>query len=277
LKVGLVIKTDSEEALKLAQKVESILARHSCEPIMVDGTAKARELDLVMVFGGDGTLLYAASLVGELGIPILGVKIGGLGFLTEVKEQELFDMIEKAVCQNLSTEDRMLLKAPVASVGATGRSPVLGDASYIALNDIAIGKAIFSRMVDIDVRVDGFELATMRADGIIVCTPTGSTGYCLAANGPIVHPAVSAMIIVPICAHSLTWKPLVIPAHSRIAIKIDSKGGDAHLIADGRLGRKIKDTDVIEITRAEKPLRLVTSPSMNYYEILRTKLGWGWK
>jgi len=266
LKVGLVLKTDSKDAAKLAQKVKTVLARHSCEPVLVDGEAKARNLDLVLVLGGDGTLLYAASLVGEKGVPILGVKIGGLGFLTEVKEQELMQMIEKAVCANPPVEERMLLKASVKK-----------SESYLALNDIAIGKAIFSRMVDIELKVDGYELAAMRADGIIFSTPTGSTAYCLAANGPIVHPRVQAIIIVPICAHSLTFRPLVLPADSKIQARVKTRGGGTHLVADGRLDRKIRDRDVIEIARAKNPLKLVTSPTMNYYEILGTKLGWGSK
>jgi len=266
LKIGLVIKNESAEALNLAKKVEKVLAKNSCESIRIKSSTRLDKLDLIFVFGGDGTLLYAASLVGEKGIPILGVKIGGLGFLTEVKEQELFEMIEKAVCRKLQTEERMLLKAEV-----------VGGDSYLALNDIVIGKAVLDRMVDIDVSIDGFELTRIRADGLIVSTPTGSTAYCLAANGPIVHPQVLAMIVVPICAHSLTLRPLVVPADSKISIKVNTKGGDTHLIADGRLGRKVRDTDVIKITRAKKPLRLVISPTMNYYEILRTKLGWGWK
>lgn len=266
MKIGLVIKNESAEALAFAQKVEAVLARNSCGSTRVTSHAKVEGLDLVLVFGGDGTLLYAAGLVGEKGIPILGVKIGGLGFLTEVKEQELFDMIEKAVCRNLETEERMLLRAEV-----------VGGESYLALNDIVIGKAVMDRMVDIDLNIDGFDLTRIRADGLIISTPTGSTAYCLAANGPIVHPKVFATIVVPICAHSLTLRPLVVPADAKISVKVNTKGGDTHLIADGRLGRKIQDADVIKITRGEKPLRLVSSPSMNYYEILRTKLGWGWK
>ena len=266
MKIGLVIKNDSAEALAFAEKVEAVLARNSCPSVRIKNSAGIDGLDLIFVFGGDGTLLYAASLVGEKGIPILGVKIGGLGFLTEVKEQELFEMIEKAVCQDLRTEERMLLRAEVA-----------GAENYLALNDIVIGKAVLDRMVEIDINIDGFDLTRIRADGLIVSTPTGSTAYCLAANGPIVHPAVFAMIVVPICGHSLTLRPLVVPADSKISIKVNTKGGDTHLIADGKLGRKIKDTDVIKVTRGAKPLRLVSSPTMNYYEILRTKLGWGWK
>jgi len=260
----LFLKNDSAEALKLAEKVEAVLARNNCQSVRLDRNPQMDGLDLVFVFGGDGTLLYAAKLVGERGIPILGVKIGGLGFLTEVKEQELFDMIEKAVCANLPHEDRMLMKAEIA-----------GREKYIALNDFVIGKAIFTQMIEIDVNINGFEVACIRADGMIISSPTGSTAYCMAANGPIVHPSVQALILVPICAHSLTLRPLVIPADSIITIKVNTKGGDTHLIADGRMGAKINDSDVIKITRAEKPLRLIVSPTMNYYEILRAKLGWG--
>jgi NAD+ kinase len=266
LKIGIITKIESAEAQKLAGKVEKVLAQHSCPSVRIKTGTKIDKLDMIFVFGGDGTLLYAASLVGEKGIPILGVKMGGLGFLTEVKEEELFNMIEKAVCQNLVTEERMLLKAEVA-----------GGESYLALNDIVFGKGVHDRMVEIDINIDGYELIRIRADGLIVATPTGSTAYCLAANGPIVHPEVFATILVPVCAHSLTLKPLVVPADSKIVIKVNPRGADTHLIADGRLGRRIKETDKVRITRAKKPLRLVSSPTMNYYEILRTKLGWGWK
>lgn len=266
MKVGIVVKKDSAQALKMAEKVEGVLAKSSCQSVRIDREKKIDGLDLIFVFGGDGTLLYAASLVGEKGIPILGVKIGGLGFLTEVKEQELFDMVEKAVCQNLLTEERMLLKAEVK-----------GKGSFIALNDIAIGKGIVSRMIEIEINVDGYDLTSIRADGIIVSTPTGSTAYCLAANGPIVHPRLHALIIVPVAAHSLTLRPLVIPAESKITLKVSGKAGEAHLVIDGREGMRVMEKDVVKVMKAQKPLRLVASPTMNYYEILRTKLGWGGK
>lgn len=266
MKVGLVLKTDSRDAARLAQKVRAVLARHSCQAVLLDSEAKARNLDLVLVFGGDGTLLHAASLVGEKGIPLLGVKLGGLGFLTEVKEQELMQMVEHALCRDLPVEERMLLKASLKRSG-----------SCLALNEFVLGKTVFSRLAEIELKVDGYQLATMRADGVIFSTPTGSTAYCLAANGPIVHPQVQAIIIVPICAHSLTLRPLVVPADSIIQARVNSRGGDLNLVADGRPAGRLKDLELIEITRAKKPLRLVSSPSMNYYEILRTKLGWGSK
>ena len=151
------------------------------------------------------------------------------------------------------------------------------DLIYLALNDIMVGKTELGRMVEIELKVDGYELAQFRADGIIISTPTGSTAYCLAAGGPIVHPRLQCIIITPICAHSLTLKPLVIPLDSKIMIKARSKKGEVYLYVDGRKGKKITSEDVLQVSSAQAPLKLVSSPSMNYYEILRTKLGWGLK
>jgi NAD+ kinase len=266
LKAGLILKYDTSEAVVLAEKVEKLLAKKKCKSVRIGESGKVDGLDVIFVFGGDGTFLYAAKLVGEKGIPILGVKMGGLGFLTEVKEQELLDMIEGGICKGFKTEERMLMRAEV------GR-----DVRYLALNDIVIGKAMFSRMVEIDVKVGGSDLSRIRADGLIISTPAGSTAYCMAAGGPIVHPALCSMVLVPLCPHSLTFRPLVIPAESKLSIRVNTKGGDVHMIVDGRLGKQVLDTDEIKITRAKKPLYIVSSPTMNYYEILRTKLGWGWK
>jgi len=265
LKVGLLLKHDSEPARELAGRVQKFLAGKGCSCLPIVQELPAEKLDLLLVLGGDGTLLYAASLVGEKGIPILGVNLGGLGFLTEVKQEELETLLEKGLAGEFQLEERMLLKAEV------------GGEQCLALNDMVIERRVASRMMDLDLEVDGYALSKFRGDGIIISTPTGSTAYCLAAGGPIVDPKIHSIILIPFCPHSLTHRPLVVPAASRISISVHLRGGEAAMAVDGRSGRKILEGVPIRITSAQKPLRLVGSPSMNYYEILRTKLGWGWK
>lgn len=265
MKVGLLLKPGSKEAQELARKVKNFLKHNSCPCCRITEKLPKENLDLILVLGGDGTLLYAAGLVGEKGVPILGVNLGGLGFLTEVKEEELFFLLGKALRSEMKIEERMLLKAE-----ARGEK-------YLALNEVAAGKAAYSRMIEIELKVEGYELTQFRGDGIIISTPTGSTAYGLAAGGPIVDPRISSIIITPLCPHSLTLRPLVVPAGSRISLRIHTRGGEGYLSVDGRPGKKISEQDQIKISSAEKPLRLVSSPTMNYYEILRTKLGWGWK
>lgn len=265
MKIGLLVKQGSKEAKDLALKVKRFLKHNSCTVFSVAEKLPEQKLDLILVLGGDGTLLYSAGLVGEKGIPILGVNLGGLGFLTEVKEEELLFLLAQAIRSELKFEERMLLKTEA------------GRKKYLALNDTVIGKAIYSRMIDIELKVDGYELTQFRGDGIIISTPTGSTAYCLSAGGPIVNPRISSIIITPLCPHSLTLRPLVIPAHSQISLRIKTRGAQVYLTVDGRPAKSLTEKDIIKITSAKQPLKLVSSPTMSYYEILRTKLGWGWK
>lgn len=269
MKIGLLLKSASKEAEVLAKKVRTFLRHNSCVVYTITDKLPAQKLDLLVVLGGDGTLLYAASLVGETGVPILGVNLGGLGFLTEVKEEELLFLLGRALREELKTEERMLLKA------------LVGSEKYLALNEVVLGKATYSRMIEIELKVDGYELTRFRGDGIIVSTPTGSTAYGMAAGGPIVDPRISSIILVPLCPHSLTLRPLVVPSSARISLQLKTadtrQAEEIYLTVDGRVGKKISEKEQIKISSAEHPIRLVSSPTMNYYEILRTKLGWGWK
>ncbi len=268
MNIGIQIKQDSKEAKELAQKIQDYLTnKHkSCLCFPINKEEDVKRADLILVLGGDGTLLYTASLVGEKQIPIIGVNLGGLGFLTEIKKEEIFNFIDRVIEGDFQTEERMLLRAKLYD----GRE-------VIALNDIVVGKAQLSRMIEIELKVDKYPLALLRADGIIISTPTGSTAYCLAAGGPIVHPKLKCIILTPICAHSLTIRPIVIPANSKVLVNVKSEQRDVYLTIDGRSLGKISPQQPVEISSAKKPLLLVSSPSMNYYEILRTKLGWGWK
>ncbi len=266
MKVGLLLKQGSKEAKGLAKKVQVFLKRHSCPHYQITDKLTGANPDLILVLGGDGTLLYAAGLVGEKGIPILGVNLGGLGFLTEVQEEELFFLLGKGLQGEFPIEERMLLKAET------------GGDQYLALNDLVLEKSPVSRMIEVELKVDGHELSRFRGNGIIISTPTGSTAYGMAAGGPIVDPRISSLSLIPLCPHSLAIRPLVIPAHSKISLRFQARDrGEVFLVVDGRPGGKISSQEQIKVSAAGNPLRLVCSPTMNYYEILRTKLGWGWK
>ncbi len=272
VKVGILIKPGIKEGKQLAQKLERWLkARgakaYSTEMDMRKGKTLPRGLDLLIVLGGDGTMLYAASLVGQSGVPVLGVNLGGLGFLTEVKKTELFPLLKKFLAGKVHLEERMMLKASV-DTGRTKRG-------FFALNEFTIAKKTLSRMIELETRVDGIYLASFRADGLIVSTPTGSTAYCMAAGGPIVHPSMQCLVLIPICAHTLTSRPLVVPASSAVEVRLRIPGTEAHLTVDGRNGMKLKRDQRLVIKAAEEGLALINSPSMDYYAILHTKLHWG--
>jgi NAD+ kinase len=231
----------------------------------------ASGVDMVLVLGGDGTLIGMADCIAEAesGIPILGVNFGSLGFLTEVTLPELYRSLEHALNGRAHVEERMMLRAMRTSGGT-----VL--TRNIALNDAVITKTARSRMIDLAVYV-GAELVTrIRADGLIIATPTGSTAYNLSAGGPIVQPNVDAMIITPIAPHTLTNRPIVIPASSTIRVQPAMDARDEIVFTlDGQSTFPIHSGDEITVTRAAKPLRLIRPTTRSYFEVLRTKLKWG--
>ncbi len=266
MNIAILSKPDSERAKKLARELVAFLEKRACRGFELTKPEDIEQAELVIVLGGDGTLLYTAGLVGERKIPILGVNLGGLGFLTEVQESEIYQTLEQILKGNLPIEERMLLQIEFPK-----------GKHHLALNDVVIGKGQLSKMIAMELMVDGYLLSQIRGDGIIISTPTGSTAYCLAAGGPIVHPRLRSIILTPICAHSLTIRPLVIPADSQVQVVIRTHQQEVYLTIDGRFVGKLEPDNPVIIKSASAPLLLVSSPSMNYYEILRTKLGWGWK
>jgi NAD+ kinase len=222
--------------------------------------------DLVVVLGGDGTLLSIAHIAARRGVPVLGVNMGSLGFLTEVPLQEmaltldaLFEGREDLIYP------RMLLEARF-----NGRPE-----SELCLNDVVINKGALARMIHIKIWIDDREVETMRADGLIVATPTGSTAYSLSAGGPILQPPIPALLLTPICPHTLTFRPIVISSESKVRIQLLTSGEEVRLAFDGRRSFLIKKNDVIEIKRAGCELKLVSSPRRSYFELIREKLSWG--
>ncbi len=224
--------------------------------------------DLLVVLGGDGTLLSVARLVGPREVPILGVNLGGLGFLTEVTLDELYPTLDAVLRDQFAVSRRLTLTARILRAGE-----VVG--SYEALNDVVVTKTAPSRIVDLEAYVNGEYLATFRADGLIVATPTGSTAYCLSAGGPIIYPTLPALVIIPICSHTLTNRPLVIPDGAVVKIIQGTAGEDVHLTVDGQVGVPLRHRDVVSLERSARTIALIKSPKLNYFQLLRAKLRWG--
>jgi len=234
----------------------------------VDREVMAGKVDLVVVLGGDGTLLSAARALGSHKVPILAVNLGGLGFLTSVTLDQLYPMLEQVLAGQHRTGERMMLEAEVLRSGTTSEH-------HTALNDAVANKGALARMLDFDVSVDNEHVGRYRADGLIVATPTGSTAYSLAAGGPIIHPGLDAFVITPICPHMLTNRPLVIPDTSRVEIDFAAAEGPVYLTLDGQIGIQMEPTDRLLIKKSANKVAFVRPPRKTYFEILRNKLRWG--
>jgi NAD+ kinase len=230
--------------------------------------ALAERIDLLIVLGGDGTLLSATRALGGQKVPILAVNLGGLGFLTSVTREELYPVLERVLAGEHEISERMMLSAEVLRNNETAERQV-------ALNDAVINKAALARMLDFDVYVDRAQVGRYRADGLIVATPTGSTAYSLAAGGPVVHPQLDAFVITPICPHMLTNRPLVVPDTARVEIDIAAAEEPVYLTLDGQVGFKLEPRDRVVITKSPSKVAFVQSPQKTYFEVLRSKLRWG--
>ena len=226
------------------------------------------DADLIVVFGGDGTILRTARLLSERDVPIIGVNLGVFGYLTEVNLDEMYSALDEILTGNFQVEERMMLHAEVLS-GET----LLQKGSV--LNDVVINRGNLSRLVELETAVDGRYLTTFKADGLIVATPTGSTAYSLAAGGPIVFPELDSIIINPICPHTLTNRPVILPADVVVEVILNTREPGATVTMDGQISFPITYKDRVLIKRSEQATKLVSSPQRGYLEILRTKLGWG--
>ncbi len=234
---------------------------------------KAREeipalSDLLIVLGGDGTLLAAARLLGERNVPILPVNLGGLGFLTSVTLDDLYPVLEQAISGEARYSERVMLESRVMRQGKPFHCAR-------ALNDAVLNKAALARIIDLELRVNGEFVSGFKADGLIVSTPTGSTAYSLAAGGPIIYPIVSAFVITPICPHTLTNRPLVIPDSAKIEIGFAAGEAPIYLTLDGQVGVELHASDVVALNAAAQRLRLVRPKEKTYFSVLRDKLKWG--
>jgi NAD+ kinase len=286
-RIGIVAKHGIHEAAPTLDHLVGWLMGRGVEPIFENDTAKlssegrrvrtlSREelpaaVDLVLVLGGDGTLLGMADRIAaaDAGTPILGVNFGSLGFLTEVTLPELQESLEAVLAGRAALDERMMLRSRV-----TRRNQPLAD--LLVLNEVAVSRGADSRMVDLAVSVDDEFVACFKADGLIVATPTGSTAYNLSAGGPIVHASMAAMILTPIAPHTLTNRPVVIPGSAEVHIQpvLDESGKQAHAMFDGASAIELSVDDVVSIQRASRPLRLVRPGRRSYFGVLRQKLKW---
>jgi NAD+ kinase len=260
-----ILKTVVEylEGRGVACVLEDVAARKLGRPDGLARAAIADASDLVVVLGGDGTLLSVAHLAAKAGVPVMGVNLGRLGFLTEIPVTEATLTLDRFLAGDAGlVSPRSLLEARTGA-----------EVSY-CLNDVVVTKGAKARMIELAIGVDGRDVATLKADGLIVSTPTGSTAYSLSAGGPILHPRVPAIVLTPICPHTLSFRPLAVPATSALSVRLLTGGEEVHLTLDGQRGGPFVRNDVVEVRKAPFELQLVTSPRRNYYDLVKEKLGW---
>ncbi len=279
--VGICVKRDQPQVAERVAELDEWLRKRGVDVLLDREAARwlgrpgvaledlAGRVDLLVVLGGDGTLLAAARAVGDGAVPLLGVNLGTLGFLAETSGDELLDALEQAFAGRLVVALRMRLDV---EVGRGGRIVE----RCLALNDAVIGKSALSRMIDLETRADGAFVTTYHSDGLIVATPTGSSAYSLSAGGPILLPEGESIVLTPICPHTLTQRPLVLPDHYRIEILVlDTRGGDVHLTVDGQVGVRLEQGDRVAVARSAHPARLLVSPNRSPFAVMREKLRWG--
>jgi NAD+ kinase len=279
-KIGIISKRNSPQALKAvkdllsrfdAKKFKVFLEKEMAQTIKKKGFTREEmrtKVDFIIVFGGDGTLLSAARLVGERDIPLLGVNLGGLGFITEIAWDEIHKgILEKIVSGKCRYEERIMLSAHV-------HRKKRKIEKHTALNDIVINKSALARMVELDVYVNKKYATAFRADGLIISTPTGSTAHSLSAGGPILYPTLESFVMTPICPHSLTNRSIVLPDEFILDVTIKS-GKDIYLTLDGQVGFPLKIKDTVRIKKAGFKTKILTLYDRDYFQILRKKLKWG--
>ena len=280
-RVGIIAKPRKEELAAIvppllawlrARKLEVCYDCETAEAIGASDAVPREEIparvDLIVVLGGDGTLLHTARLLGDRIIPVLPINLGGLGFLTSFPLSELYPALELALSGKPRTSERNLLQAEVVRRGQVIER-------HTALNDAVVNKAALARILDFDLHLDGDYACSYKADGIIFSTPTGSTAYSLSAGGPILYPVVEAFVITPICPHALTNRALVIPDTVKIELILHEGQEPAYLTIDGQVGLKLEHDDRVVVTKAKKKLQLIRPSERTYFQILRDKLKWG--
>lgn len=276
--VGIVAKYQEPKAAQMVRWLVPWLKKRGKRVCVENGVARgaqscskkmmAAKADLIISLGGDGTLLNIAPLVERPEVPILGVNMGGLGFITEVAVDEFEAVLSKTLSGDYEVEKRMTLEVRVH--GKKSRPH-----KFRVLNDVVIAKGARSRIIDLETYVGDDYLCTYRADGLIISTPTGSTAYSLAAAGPILEPTLGAIVLAPICPHTLTNRPIVVPSNATIRVTLRSFGDTVILSPDGQPGVRLNNGDKVEARDYGLPVSLIKLPSRSYYEILREKLKWG--
>jgi NAD+ kinase len=276
-RVGFVIKAHAPEAHSIlvdlidyfsSKKIDCVLEDVAAAKLgRNDGVNRENipaKVDLIVVLGGDGTLLSIAHVAAQEEVPVVGINLGALGFLTEVPQDEMFLTLDAY----LEGNDRIVSRRQMLQA-------VTKKKSYYSLNDVVINKGALARMIRCAIMIDGKEIAVTRADGLIISTPTGSTAYSLSAGGPIIQPYIPAIILTPICPHTLSFRPMVISADSEVNVQLLTGGEEVYLTIDGQRGELMTKDDTVTVSPSGLRLQLVSSPRRNYFDLLKEKLRWG--
>jgi len=279
-KIGIICKHGRSEPREILKELLPRLRQHGFEALVETEAANALNIaghsrteiashsDAVLVLGGDGTMLSVSRLVSERGIPILGVNLGSMGFITEVSRDEIYNVVEKMLSDGCPVEERLMLNTKVLRDGRK-------IAEYTVLNDVVINKGALARIIDLETFINNTYVTTFKADGLIIATPTGSTAYSLSAGGPIIYPTLDSIVLTPICSHTLTNRPILLPDDFRIEIILRGMGEDVYLTLDGQIGFSLRKDDVLEISKAPFKAKFLVSCERDYFMILRNKLKWG--
>ena len=281
-RAGIIAKPKLNSVAKVVNELRHWFAAHQVDVIFDVETAAIvgepgvgvpkqtvpSQCDLIVVLGGDGTLLSVARVMGSNAVPVLAVNLGSLGFLTETRLEETFDALADILQGKATTQKRLMIDVTVTRDGER-------FASYRALNDVVLTKEALARIIDIHVKIDDQFVATYKADGLIVATPTGSTAYTLSAGGPIVFPTLAAMLITPIASHTLTFRTLVVPDNVVVELSLEATQESVFLTVDGQIGLALKGDDLLQVCKSAGCIELVESANKNFFDILRQKLKWG--
>lgn len=272
--VGIVVKPNHAEALRTAGELSSWLTERdvrTCDEPFQAGEPLSEEAlaaDLIVVLGGDGTMISTARMAGGSDVLVLGINYGSLGYLTEFRIEEMFPALEAIIAGQYDVDSREMLEVELIREKAT-------SASGRVLNDVVINKAALARIIETEVRLNGLYVNSFRSDGLIVSTPTGSTAYNLSAGGPIIFPSMRAVVLTPICPFTLTNRPIVIPDTAEIDIELKHENEGVVLSLDGQIGYSMIAGDIVRIRKSSASFNLVQPTNRNYFDVLRDKLKWG--
>ncbi len=277
--VGVVVKPQHAEAWQTACEIAEWLKARGISTVS-ENTEKSdliecvaveefkRAVDLILVLGGDGTMISTAPLIDNRAVPVLGINYGNLGYLTEFRIEEMFTALEAILAGEYKIDSRVMLEVEHLRDGKRIESGRV-------LNDVVVNKAVLARMIEIEIRLNNLFVNSFRADGLIVSTPTGSTAYNLSAGGPIVYPSMNAVVLTPICPFTLTNRPIVIPDSDEINLRLRHESEGVVLTLDGQIGYSIRAGDTVSIRKSATTFNLVQPPNRNYFDVLRNKLKWG--
>jgi len=279
-KIGIISKPGRPEPQEILEELlprlkqrghETYVDPDAAAVLKIEGHTRAEIaslVDAVIVLGGDGTMLSVSRLVAEKGIPILGVNLGTMGFITEINRDEIYQAVDAMLSDTCIIEERLMLCARIVREGEK-------IAEYTVLNDVVINKGALARIIDLEALINGVYVTTFKADGLIISTPTGSTAYSLSAGGPILYPTLNSIVLTPICSHTLTNRPIVLPDEFKVEIALKTLSEDVYLTLDGQVGFSLRKDDVIEINKSPFKTKLLIPCERDYFKVLRTKLKWG--